>query len=103
MREGWRCLNPGLLVNYNEIMVDTGCFIAARKAGVSFERTFVTLNELMLGKADERLRAARFPMYRSAGAALQDLVVAEVAWKETLRRGLARELPVEFTVKDERR
>jgi ornithine cyclodeaminase/alanine dehydrogenase len=86
-----------------ENMEDTGCDIEAKKAGVKFEHKFSTLNDLMLGKLDNRLKAARFPMYRSAGAALQDLAVAEVAYHEALKRGLAVELPMEFAVKGGRR
>jgi alanine dehydrogenase len=86
-----------------EIQEDTGCFIAAHKAGVKFEHKFVTLNDLMLGKVDDRLKASRYPMYRSAGAALQDLAVAELAYNEALKRGLAVELPMEFAIKPNQR
>jgi alanine dehydrogenase len=86
-----------------EIMEDTGCFLEAKKAGVKFEHKFATLNDLILGKLDEKLKAAKFPMYRSAGAALQDLAVAEIAYHEALKRGLAVELPMELTVKGGRR
>lgn len=86
-----------------EIPRDTGCFIAARKAGVEFEHKFASLNDLMLGRVDDRLQAAQYPMYRSAGAALQDLAVAELAYHEALRRGLAVDLPMEFQVKSGKR
>ena len=86
-----------------EIMEDTGCFIEAKKAGAKFEHKFATLNDLMLGKLDDRLKAARFPMYRSAGAALQDLAVAELAYNEAVKRKLAVELPMEFAVKGGRK
>jgi ornithine cyclodeaminase/alanine dehydrogenase len=86
-----------------EIMEDTGCFIEAKKAGVKFEHKFATLNDLMLGKLDDKLKASRFPMYRSAGAALQDLAVAELAYHEALKRGLAVELPMDFAIKGGRK
>jgi alanine dehydrogenase len=84
----------------HEVMEETGCFIAARKAGVDFVDRFVSLNELMMGKADARLAAARRPMFRSVGHSLQDLTVAELAWREAVARGLAAQLPaLEIKVK----
>ncbi len=82
-----------------EVMEETGCFRAAHAAGIRFEDKFVSLNDLMAGKADDRLRAAQQPMFRSVGASLQDLAVAELAYREALRQGLATELPMELSVK----
>ena len=82
-----------------EVMEETGCFQAAHAAGVRFEEKFVSLNELLTGKLDDRLRAAKQPMFRSVGASLQDLAVAELAYREALRRGLATELPMELSGK----
>jgi ornithine cyclodeaminase/alanine dehydrogenase len=82
-----------------EVMEETGCFRAAHVAGIRFAEKFVSLNDLMTGKADDRLRAAKQPMFRSVGASLQDLAVAELAYREALRRGLATELPMELSVK----
>lgn len=77
----------------HEVMEETGCFIAANRAGVKFADKFVSLNELMTGKADARLEAARRPMFRSVGHSLQDLAVAELAWRAAVTRGLAAPLP----------
>lgn len=77
----------------HEVMEETGCFIAAKKAGVKFAEKFVSLNELMTGKADARIEAARRPMFRSVGHSLQDLAVAELAWRIAVTRGLAAPLP----------
>jgi alanine dehydrogenase len=82
-----------------EVMEETGCFRAAHEAGIRFEEKFVWLNDLMAGKVDDRMRAAKQPMFRSVGASLQDLAVAELAYREALRRGLATELPMELSVK----
>jgi ornithine cyclodeaminase/alanine dehydrogenase len=73
----------------HEVMEETGCFIGAKKAGVTFADKFVSLNELMTGKADVRLAASRRPMFRSVGHSLQDLAVAEIAWRAAVARGLA--------------
>jgi ornithine cyclodeaminase/alanine dehydrogenase len=83
----------------DEVMHETGCFRAAAEAGIRFADKFVSLNDLIAGKADERLRASRQPMFRSVGASLQDLAVADLAYREALRRGLAVELPMELSVK----
>ena len=77
----------------HEVMEETGCFIAAKKAGVTFADKFISLNELMTGKADARMAAARRPMFRSVGHSLQDLAVAELAWRAAVARGQAVPLP----------
>ncbi|HEY3920226.1 MAG TPA: ornithine cyclodeaminase family protein [Stellaceae bacterium] len=82
-----------------EVMEETGCFRAARAEGIRFADKFVSLNALMTGKAEERVRAAKQPMFRSVGASLQDLAVADLAYREARRRGLAVELPLELSVK----
>ncbi len=82
-----------------EVMEETGCFQGAHKAGVSFAEKFVSLNELIAGKVDARLAAAKQPMFRSVGASLQDLAVAEIAYRAALARGLATELPMELSLK----
>lgn len=43
----------------HEVMEETGCFIAAKRAGVTFGEKFVSLNSLMTGKADGPLQATR--------------------------------------------
>lgn len=82
-----------------EVMEETGCFRAAKAAGIPFEDKFISLNALMSGKADDRLRAAKQPMFRSVGASLQDLAVGDLAYREAQRRGLAVELPMELSLK----
>lgn len=84
-----------------EVMEETGCFADAHKAGIGFADKFVTLNALMLGRADDRLRAARHPMFRSVGHSLQDLAVAEVALREAQKQGLAVELPMQLAKKSD--
>jgi ornithine cyclodeaminase/alanine dehydrogenase len=82
-----------------EVMEETGCFRAAHAAGIRFAEKFVSLNDLIAGKADARLGAAKQPMFRSVGASLQDLAVADLAYRAALSRGLAAELPMELSVK----
>lgn len=83
-----------------EVVEETGDMIAARAAGVAFDHKLVSLNDIMLGKADDRLRSARLPMFKSVGSALQDIVVAELAFERAVERGLATPLPIEFQIRN---
>lgn len=83
----------------HEVMQETGDMIAARAAGIDFERKLVSLNELLRGTAEAKLALARRRMFKSAGSALQDVVVAELALERALERGLAIELPAQFRTK----
>ena len=87
--------------NPREIMQETGCFRDAAAAGVRFEDKFVSLTDLMGGRADDRVRASRTPMYRSIGGPLQDLAVAELALEEATRQGLTTDLPMQLFIKSE--
>jgi ornithine cyclodeaminase/alanine dehydrogenase-like protein (mu-crystallin family) len=83
----------------DEVMEETGDFIAARAAGVRFEHKVASLNDLVMGKLGERVASARLPMYKSVGAALQDIAVAEIAVRRARERGLAVPLPIELDIK----
>jgi ornithine cyclodeaminase/alanine dehydrogenase-like protein (mu-crystallin family) len=83
----------------DEVMEETGDFIAARAAGVRFEHKVVSLNDLVMGRLGERVASARLPMYKSVGAALQDIAVAEIAVHRARERGLAVPLPIALDIK----
>lgn len=83
----------------DEVTGQTGDMLEAAGAGIDFrERTF-SLHELLAGKLDERLAAARRPLFKSVGGGLQDVVVAEVVLRKALAAGLATPLPIEFETK----
>jgi alanine dehydrogenase len=82
-----------------EVVEETGDMIAAKAAGVPFEHKLLSLNDLLLGKADDKVRQARLPMFKSIGAAVQDIAIAELAMEKAVERGLAIELPMEFLTK----
>ena len=84
----------------DEVVEQTGDMIAAREAGVAFENKLVGLNEILLGKADERLHTARLPMFKSVGSALQDIVIAELAFDLAIERGLATPLSADFQIRN---
>jgi len=82
--------------NAEEVQHGTGDFINARKAGVKFDGKVFDLPELGKGKIDAKVKAAGITMYRSAGTGLQDVVVAELAWRRAVEKGLAVELPMQL-------
>lgn len=83
----------------DEVASGTGDFIAAAKDGVDFRPKLASLTELVTGKADARLKAARLPMFKSVGSGLQDIAVAELAYNEAIRQGQATDLPIDIAVK----
>jgi ornithine cyclodeaminase/alanine dehydrogenase len=58
-----------------------------------------SLNDLVMGRLDTRLAAARLPMYKSVGAAVQDITVAQIAVRKALERGLATPLAMALEIK----
>lgn len=83
----------------HEVIEETGDFIAVTQAGVAVEHKMASLNDLVMGKLSERVAAARHPMFKSVGAAVQDITVATIAYENAVKRGLAVELPVELAVR----
>jgi len=82
-----------------EVLEQTGDMIAAREAGLVFQDKAFSLTDLMRGHCDERLRAAKLPMFKSVGGGLQDIVVAELILTKALEAGLATTLPIAFEPK----
>jgi ornithine cyclodeaminase/alanine dehydrogenase len=82
-----------------EVVEETGDFLAARRAGVVFEPKLHSLNELVLGRLEAQVAAARQPLYKSVGAAVQDVAVARIALERARERGLAAPLPVELEIR----
>lgn len=83
----------------DEVAEQTGDMLEAARAGVDFrDRTF-SLHELLAGELDERVAAARRPLFKSIGGGLQDVVVAEVVLRAALAADLATRLPIEFEKK----
>jgi ornithine cyclodeaminase/alanine dehydrogenase len=82
-----------------EVGRQTGDFIAARRAGVSFEDKLASLSDLVMGKLTHRLAASRLTMFKSVGAGIQDIAVAEFVLDRAVAMGLATELPIELAIK----
>jgi alanine dehydrogenase len=83
-----------------EVIEETGDMIAATAAGVKFEDKIISLNDLMTGKENgARVNSARLPMFKSVGAAIQDVVVAELAFERAMGDGSTQALPIGFMMK----
>lgn len=82
-----------------EVVDETGDMIAASRAGIAFRDKLVSLNDLVAGQADTRRRAARLPMFKSVGAAVQDIAVAALAFDRAEEAGLAVQLPISFATR----
>ena len=83
-----------------EVVEETGDMIAAKAAGIAFDHKLAGLNDVMLGQFDDRVKTARLPMFKSVGSALQDIVIAELAFQRALAAGLATTLPIEFRIRN---
>ena len=82
-----------------EVLHETGDMIAARNAGIDAEDRCFSLAALVAGEIDEQVKASSIRMFKSVGAGLQDVVVAELILERALQAGLATELPIEFNTK----
>lgn len=82
-----------------EVSVETGDMLQAKAEGIEFDHKLASLNDLVAGKLEERIRAARICAFKSVGAAVQDITIAELALERATAEGLATTLPVEFTRK----
>jgi ornithine cyclodeaminase/alanine dehydrogenase len=82
-----------------EVLEQTGDMIAARAAGLSVHDKAFGMNDLMSGALDQRLKTAQALMFKSVGAGLQDVVVAEIMLRKALEAGLAVPLPITFETK----
>lgn len=76
----------------DEVSHDTGDMRAARAAGVSFEQKLVSLSDLIGGRHAGRQSHADILLYKSVGAALQDIAVAAACVDEAIRLGLGTTL-----------
>lgn len=83
----------------HEVVSETGDMIAAAKAGVDLADKCFSLDALMSGELSQRMAAAQYPMFKSVGGGLQDVVVAGMILDRALQAGVATELPISFVTK----
>ncbi|WP_439891153.1 ornithine cyclodeaminase family protein [Ralstonia sp. 25C] len=82
-----------------EVLEETGDMIAARHAGVDVHHKAISLADLMRGACEERVKAAKAPLFKSVGGGLQDIVIAEIILTKACEAGLATPLPLHFQTK----
>jgi alanine dehydrogenase len=79
-----------------EVVHETGDMIAAAQQKIAFDHKLLSLAQLM---TDKTPRPARLPLFKSVGAAIQDIVTAELALEKAVAQGLAVALPIAFETK----
>lgn len=83
----------------HEVVSETGDMIAAAEAGIDVSGKCYSLNALLSGELSSRLAKARYPMFKSVGGGLQDVVVAGMILDRARAVGLTTELPISFAEK----
>lgn len=76
-----------------EVAHDTGDLIAAAQAGVQFADKIVSLADVVSGAHPGRSGAEQIMLYKSVGAAIQDLAVAAMCVKRAIALGLGTTIP----------
>jgi ornithine cyclodeaminase/alanine dehydrogenase len=77
-----------------EVAHETGDMIAAVKDGVSFSEKLVSLAAVIGGAASGRPSREAIVLYKSVGAAVQDIAIADQCFRVAAERRLGTELPV---------
>lgn len=77
----------------DEVAHDTGDLIAARAAGLDLADRILPLSDLIGGRHPGRSDPAQIAVYKSVGAALQDLAVAAMCFHRAAALGLGQILP----------
>jgi ornithine cyclodeaminase/alanine dehydrogenase len=76
-----------------EVAHDSGDMLAARRAGIAFESRLVSLSEV-LSRPRSAAPAGGLRLYKSVGAALQDLVIAGICVARARQASRGTSLPV---------
>ena len=76
-----------------EVAHDTGDMIAARSQGVAFAEKLVSLAEVVGGRHPGRGDARQIMLYKSVGAAIQDLAVARMCAARARQLGIGSTIP----------
>ncbi|WP_293969998.1 ornithine cyclodeaminase family protein [Sphingomonas sp.] len=82
-----------------EVIEETGDMLAAAASGVDTHGRCFGMDQLMAGALDARIAQAGIRMFKSVGAGLQDVVIAEMILTRALEAGLATPLPIQFDTK----
>lgn len=80
----------------SELLEETGDMIEARKAGIDPEHKLFSISQVLRGECAAQIQAAGRILYKSVGAAVQDLAVAEVAYDAAVASGTGTTLGISF-------
>jgi alanine dehydrogenase len=83
----------------DEVLNETGDMLAAKAAQIDVGAKTISLNALLSAQCEERVAAAKQVMFKSVGSALQDVVIAELAYEKALAAGRLDDLGAEFYTK----
>jgi alanine dehydrogenase len=83
----------------DEVLNETGDMLAAKAAQIEVGAKTISLNALLSAQCEERVAAAKQVMFKSVGSALQDVVIAELAYEKALAAGRLDDLGAEFYTK----
>lgn len=78
----------------DEVLNDTGDLLAARAEGVDPTSRVTALADLVAGRHPGRTGDDQIVLYKSVGAAVQDLAVAGMCVRNAQRLGIGTELPI---------
>lgn len=76
-----------------EVAHDTGDMIAAARAGIEFMPRLVSLSDVISGAHPGRTSPEQIMLYKSVGAAIQDLAVASLCAARARAAGLGTSIP----------
>lgn len=80
-----------------EVVHDTGDMLAAAAAGVDISARMVSLAAMICGDHPGRTDRSQIVIYKSVGAAIQDLAVAAMCVEKALAAGLGTLIPAPIT------
>jgi ornithine cyclodeaminase/alanine dehydrogenase len=82
-----------------EVLNETGDMLAAKAAHLDVHTKAISLNALLSKQCDHRVAAAKQVMFKSVGNALQDIVIAELAYEKALAAGRLDDVGAQFYTK----
>ena len=82
-----------------EVSDQTGDMLHASEAGIRFENKLISLSDLVRGAELGRRSDDDIVMYKSVGAAVQDIAIAELCYLNALESGDYAEMPFELSLK----
>ena len=87
----------------DEVAHDTGDMLAASAAGIGFSDKIVSLADVAGERTPARRSSEDILIYKSVGAAIQDLVVAELCLRRSAQLGIGTLLPVSIAPVNKRK